>query len=139
MSNLEELIDKYLELEENFDEEDEKTAEELHDLGHEIDHAVYNEEFTILYNNNTDNEEVVVLIVGEETEEFLIPVYTSEEKAAKAIEFFKGETDEDVEFLTDKAVGNAIIETYSEDEEFLGLVINDEFVIYSENVHDCCE
>ena len=144
MSELKELIEKYIELEDNFDEDNQKQAEELHELGHEIDHAVYNEEFTIVYNADTEDEEVVALIVsGEDSEheEFFIPVYTSEEEAEKAIETFIEESGEN-NFAFDKAVGNAIVQAYSEDEEFLGLAIDApqcDFVIFSENVHDCSE
>ena len=144
MSELKELIEKYMELEDNFDEDNEEQAEELHDLGHEIDHAVYNEEFTIVYNADTEDEEVVALIISaeeDETEEFFIPVYTSEEEANKAIESFKEES-EDSNFACDKAVGSAIVAAYSEDEEFLGLAVDApqcDFVIFAESVHDCSE
>lgn len=144
MSELKELIEKYIELEEDFDEDNEEMAEELHELGHEIDHAVYHEEFTIVYNASTEDEEVVALIVSDEDsehEEFFIPVYTSEEEAKIAVESFTEESGES-DFGFDKAVGNAIVQAYSEDEEFLGLAINApqcDFVIFSENVHDCSE
>lgn len=146
MSELKELIEQYIELEENFDEENAEEAEKLHDLGHEIDHAVYHEEFTIIYNSASEDEEVVVLIVGDEEDEdaefFVVPVYTDEEEAAKAIEAFKEEYGDDIEFLTDKANGNAIVQAYSEDEEFVGLAINApqcDFLVASENVHDCSD
>ena len=144
MSELKELIEKYMELEDNFDEDNEELAEELHELGHEIDHAVYNEEFTIIYNADTEDEEVVALIISaeeDEAEEFFIPVYTSEEEANKAIESFKEES-EDSNFACDKAVGSAIVAAYSEDEEFLGLAVDApqcDFVIFAESVHDCSE
>ena len=144
MSELKELIEKYIELEDNFDEDNEAQAEELHELGHEIDHAVYHEEFVIVYNADTEDEEVVALIVSgedDEHEEFFIPVYRSEEEAQRAIESFVEECDES-NFACDKAVGNAIVAAYSEDEEFLGLAIDApqcDFVIFSENVHDCSE
>ena len=144
MSELKELIEKYIELEENFDDENEEQAEELHDLGHEIDHLVYHEEFVIVYNASTEDEEVVALIVSDEDdehEEFFIPVYTDEEEAKKAIEVFSDESGEN-DFGFDKANGNAIVQAYAEDEEFLGLAINApqcDFVIFSENVHDCSE
>lgn len=140
MSELKELIEKYMELEDNFDEDNEELAEELHDLGHEIDHAVYNEEFTIIYNADTEDEEVVALIISaeeDEAEEFFIPVYTSEDEAKKAIESFKEES-EDSNFACDKAVGSAIVAAYSEDEEFLGLAVDApqcDFVIFAESVH----
>lgn len=144
MSELKQLIEKYIELEDNFDEENEQEAQQLHDLGHEIDHAVYHEEFTIVYNADTEDEEVVALIISDEesgAEEFFIPVYTSEEEAQKAIETFVGESGE-TNFAMDKAVGNAIVEAYSEDEEFLGLAVDApqcDFVIFAESVHDCSE
>ena len=144
MSELKELIEKYIELEENFDEENNEQAEELHDLGHEIDHLVYHEEFVIVYNASTEDEEVVALIVSDEDdehEEFFIPVYTDEEEAKKAIEAFTDEYGEN-DFALDKANGNAIVQAYAEDDEFLGLAINApqcDFVIFSENVHDCSE
>ena len=144
MSELKELIEKYMELEDNFDEDNEELAEELHELGHEIDHAVYNEEFTIVYNADTEDEEVVALIISaeeDEAEEFFIPVYTSEEEAEKAIESFKQES-EDSNFACDKAVGSDIVAAYSEDEEFLGLAVDApqcDFVIFAESVHDCSE
>ncbi len=144
MSELKELIEKYIELEDNFDEDNQEQAEELHELGHEIDHAVYHEEFTIVYNADTEDEEVVALIVSgeeDEHEEFFIPVYTSEDEAKKAIETFTEESGEN-NFAFDKAVGSAIVAAYSEDDEFLGLAIDApqcDFVIFSENVHDCSE
>lgn len=144
MSDLKELIEKYIELEDNFDEDNAEMAEELHDLGHEIDHAVYHEEFVIVYNASTEDEEVVALIVSDEDsehEEFFIPVYTDEEEAKKGIEVFADESGEN-DFAFDKANGNAIVQAYAEDDEFLGLAINApqcDFVIFSENVHDCSE
>ena len=144
MSELKELIEKYIELEDNFDEDNEEMANELHDLGHEIDHMVYHEEFTIVYNADTEDEEVVALIVpGEEEgqEEFFIPVFTSEDEAKKAIETFIEESGE-ANFACDKAVGSDIVQAYSEDEEFLGLAVDApqcDFVIFAESVHDCSE
>ena len=144
MSELKELIEQYIELEDNFDEDNEELVNELHELGHEIDHAVYHEEFVIVYNADTEDEEVVALIVSgeeDESEEFFIPVYTDEDEAKLAIETFIEESGES-NFAMDKANGNAIVQAYSEDEEFLGLAINApqcDFVIFSENVHDCSE
>ena len=141
MSELKELIEKYIELEDNIDDENQEQIDELNELGHEIDHMVYHEEFTIVYNADTEDEEVVALIVGEENEEFFIPVFTSEEDAKEAIETFVEESGEN-NFACDKAVGSAIVQAYSEDEEFLGLAINApqcDFVIFSEHVHDCSE
>ena len=150
MSELKELIEKYIELEEQLDnleneeDVDEELLENLHELGHEIDHAVYHEEFIIVYNADTEDEEVVALIISDEesdAEEFFIPVYTSEDEAKKAIESFVEESGE-ANFACDKAVGNDIVQAYSEDEEFLGLAIDApqcDFVIFSESVHDCSE
>ena len=144
MSELKELIERYIELEDDFDEDNEEQIQELQEVGHEIDHAVYNEEFIIVYNSSTEDDEVVAFIISgeeDELEEFFIPVYTSQEEADKAIETFKEET-EDSEFKCDKAVGSAIVEAYSDDEEFLGLAINApqcDFVIFAESVHDCSE
>ena len=144
MSELKELIEKYIELEENLDEDNENEIEQLQELGHEIDHMVYHEEFVIVYNADTEDDEVVALIVSgedEENEEFFIPVFTDEDEANKAIEVFIEESG-DGNFACDKAVGNAIVEAYSEDDEFLGLAINApqlDFVIFSEHVHDCSE
>lgn len=144
MSELKELIEKYIELEDNFDEDNQAQAEELHELGHEIDHAVYHEEFTIVYNADTEDQEVVALIISgeeDEAEEFFIPVYTSEEEAKKAIETFVDESGEN-NFACDKAVGSDIVKAYSEDEEFLGLAVDApqcDFVIFAESVHDCSE
>ena len=141
MSELKELIEKYIELEDNIDDDNEEQINELNELGHEIDHLVYNEEFVIVYNADTEDDEVVALIVGEEHEEFFIPVYTSEEEAKEAIEVFVEESGEN-NFAFDKAAGNAIVQAYSEDEEFLGLAINApqcDFVIFAESVHDCSE
>ena len=144
MSELKELIEKYIELEDNFDEDNEEMVDQLHDLGHEIDHAVYHEDFIIVYNADTEDEEVVALIVSgeeDEAEEFFIPVYTDEQEAEKAIETFVEESGEN-NFAFDKANGNAIVQAYSDDEEFLGLAINApqcDFVIFSESVHDCSE
>lgn len=143
MSELKALLEKYVEFEDKFSKDDEEKMEEMHQLGHEIDHAVYHEEFIIVYNKDSEDEEVVALIVSDEEdehEEFFIPVYTDEEEAKKAIEFFSEGSDS--EFGMDKAVGNNIVQAYSEDDEFLGLAINApqfDFVIFSENVHDCCE
>lgn len=151
MSELKELIDEYIELEEKLDEieDDEseeynKIAEKLDGKGHEIDHLVYSEEFVIVYNADTENDEVVALIISneeDECEEFFIPVYTSEQEAEKAIETFIEESGE-VNFAFDKVVGNAIVQAYADDDEFLGLAINSpqcDFVIFGESVHDCCE
>ena len=112
-------------------------------MGHEIDHLVYNEEFVIVYNADTEDDEVIALIISDEddeTQEFLIPVYTDENEAKMAIESFADDTDAD--FKCDRANGNAIVQAYADDEEFLGLAINApqcDFVIFAEEVHDCSE
>ena len=150
MSKLKELIEEYIELEEKLDsidddesEEFKLTAETLHDMGHEIDHLVYNEEFVIVYNADTEDDEVIALIISDEddeTQELLIPVYTDENEAKMAIESFADDTDAD--FKCDRANGNAIVQAYADDEEFLGLAINApqcDFVIFAEEVHDCSE
>ncbi|MBR2558111.1 MAG: hypothetical protein IKE95_07085 [Methanobrevibacter sp.] len=140
MSNLKELINEYIELEEQYDEENEELAEKLDELGHEIDHAVYHEEFLIVFNKSDDEEKIVTMLM-DEGDEYFIPVYTDDEEAAKAIEFFKEESGE-VEFLTEKAIGNELNQTYADDDEFLGLAINapeNGFIIPSVNVHDCSE
>ena len=44
--------------------------------------------------------------------------------------------------LLDKKTGSEIIADHSDDEDFIGLAINApqwDFVISSEDVHDCCE
>lgn len=151
MSELKELINQYIELEDKLDsiedeesEEFEELAHELHHMGHDIDHLVYNEEFIIVYNADTEDEEVIALIISDEEddkEEFLIPVYTDEAEAEKAIESFTTESGE-ANFKCDKAAGNAIVQAYADDEEFLGLAINApqcDFVIFAEEVHDCCD
>jgi hypothetical protein len=150
MSELKELIEEYIGLEEQLDDleneedVDEKLMENLHELGHEIDHAVYHEEFVIVYNADTEDDEVVALIISDEesgAEEFFIPAYTSEDEARKAIETFVEESGE-ADFALDKAVGSDIVEAYSDDEEFLGLAIDApqcDFVIFAESVHDCSE
>ena len=150
MSELKELIEKYIELEDQLDDlkneesVDDKLIEDLQELGHEIDHTVYHNEFVIVYNADTEDEEVVALIISDEesdAEEFFIPVYTSEDEAKKAIETFVEESGE-ADFALDKAVGSDIVEAYSEDEEFLGLAVDApqcDFVIFAESVHDCCE
>ena len=140
MTNLKELIEDYIKLEDEYNDENEELAEKLEKLGHEIDHAVYHEEFIIVFNKN-DGEEKIVTMLMDEGEEYFIPVYTDMDEAQKAIEFFKQESGE-IEFLTEKAIGNKLNLTYADDDEFLGLAINapqNGFIIPSVNVHDCCE
>ena len=140
MSELKDLIEKYIKFEENIDDDNQDEIDQLDSLGHEIDHMIYHEELTIVYNADTEDDEVVALIINDD-DEYFIPVYTSQEEATKAIEVFKEESGES-NFDCDKAVGNAIVQAYSEDDGFLGLAVDApqcDFVIFSENVHDCCE
>ena len=90
-----------------------------------------------------DETEIVALLIGEEEddESFFIPVYTSEEEANKAIEFFQGQEGSG-EFELDNGKGSEIIAAYTEDDDFLGLAINapeNGFVVFAETVHDCCD
>ena len=132
------LKNKYIELEDNGASE-----EELGELAHEIDHAVFNADLYMILNNVEDETEIVALLIGEEEddESFFIPVYTSEEEANKAIEFFKEEQGSG-EFELDNGKGSEIIAAYTEDDDFLGLAINapeNGFVVFAETVHDCCD
>ena len=144
MSELKELIEKYIEIEDEFDGENEEIAEKLHELGHEIDHTVFHEEFIIVSNATSEDKEVVALIISDEEdelEEYVIPVYTDDEEAKEAIEIFKEEFGEN-EFICDKKIGNEIVADHAGDEGFLGLAINApqfDFLIFSEDVHDCSE
>ena len=136
--NLKNLTEKYIELEDNGASE-----EELHELAHEIDHAVFHAELYMILNKLEDETEIVALLISEEEddESFFIPVYTSEEEANKAIEFFKGQEGSG-EFELDKGNGEEIIAAYTEDDDFLGLAINapeNGFVVFAETVHDCCD
>ena len=138
MKNLKELTETYIELEDNGASE-----EELHELAHEIDHAVFNAELYMVLNKVEDETEIVALLIGEEEddESFFIPVYTSEEEANKAIEFFQGKEGSG-EFELDNGKGSDIIAAYTEDDDFLGLAINapeNGFVVFAETVHDCCD
>lgn len=162
MSELKELVEKFIELDDDlsekiekeletseelsdeFEEENKDQIEELGEIYHEIEHAVFNEEFIIVSNAKSEDKEVVALIISDEedeAEEFVIPVYTDEVEANEAIEIFK-EQFEDNEFECDTKLGSEIISDYSEDDEFIGLAINApqwDFVIGGEDVHDCCE
>ncbi|WP_407432567.1 hypothetical protein [Methanobrevibacter sp.] len=138
MESLKELTEKYIELEDNGASE-----EELHDLAHEIDHAVFNADLYMILNKVENETEIVALLIGEEEEDesFFIPVYTSEEEANKAIEFFKGQQGSG-EFELDNGKGSEIIAAYTEDDDFLGLAINapeNGFVVFAETIHDCCD
>ena len=146
--DLSEKIEKYLEtaddLDEAFEKENEAQIDELNELYHEIEHGVYNEELIFASNANSEEKEVVALIISDEDEdieEFVIPVFTDEEEAKIAIEEFKAEFGEN-EFVLDKKTGAEIIADHSEDEDFIGLAINApqwDFVIASEDVHDCSD
>ena len=162
MSELKELIEKFIELdddlnekieaylEENddideaFENDNQKQIEELAELYHEIEHGVFNEEFIIVSNASSEDKEVVALIISdedEESEEFVIPVFTDEEEAEIAIAEFK-EQFGDIEFECEKKIGSEIVADHSEDEDFVGLAVNApqwDFVIASEDVHDCSE
>ena len=146
--DLDEKIEAYLETADEIDEEFEKAneeqIEELAEIYHEIEHKVFNEEFIIVLNSSSEEKEVVALIISDEDdeeEEFVIPAYTDENEANAAIEEFK-EQFGDFEFNCEKKAGSEIIADHSEDDDFIGLAINApqwDFVIASEDVHDCCE
>lgn len=146
--NLNEKIEKYLEtaddIDEAFENDNKEQIEKLAELYHDIEHMVFHEEFIIVSNAKSDENEVVALIISDEEderEEFVIPVYTDEAEAEEAIETFKEQFEEN-EFVCDKKTGSEIIADHGEDEEFIGLAINApqwDFVIGSEEVHDCCD
>ncbi|MGX8694280.1 MAG: SseB family protein [Methanobrevibacter sp.] len=162
MSELKELVEKFIEidddlnekienaldengeLDETFEEENKEQLEELGGIYHDIEHLVYHEEFIIVMNAKSEDKEIVALIISdedEENEEFVIPVYTDEAQANEAIEVFKEQFGES-EFILDNQIGNEIISDYADDEFFVGLAINApqwDFVIGGEDVHDCCE
>lgn len=146
--DLNEKIEKYLEtaddIDEAFENDNKEQIEKLGGLYHDIEHMVFHEEFIIVSNANSQEKEVVALIVSaeeDESEEFVIPVYTDEAEAEEAIETFKEQFEEN-EFVCDKKTGSEIVADHGEDEEFIGLAINApqwDFVIGSEEVHDCCD
>lgn len=162
MSELKQLVEKFIELDddlnakiekeletsdelsESFEEDNKNQIEELGEIYHEIEHKVFNEEFIIVSNAKSDEKEIVALIISEEdedAEEFVIPVYTDEKEAEEAIEIFKEQFAEN-EFECDRKIGSEIVADYADDEEFIGLAINApqwDFVIGGEDVHDCCE
>ena len=162
MSELKELVEKFMELDDDlnekieaaldeteelddsFEEEHKEEIEQLGEIYHDIEHLVFNEEFIIVSNATSEEKEIVALIISEEddeAEEFVIPVFTDEEEANEAIEIFKEQFGEN-EFVQDKKMGSEIISDYAEDEEFIGLAINApqwDFVIGSEDVHECYE
>lgn len=161
MSELKQLIEKFIELDDNlnaqieelpqteeaFDAFEAEHIDEITDLNetyHEIEHMVFHEEFIIVSNNSSEEKEVVALIISDENdeaEEFVIPVFTDEDEASQAIEQFKDQFG-DIEFICDKRTGEAIVADHHDDEDFIGLAINApqwDFVIATEDVHDCCE
>ena len=111
MSELKQLIEKYIELDDSFEEGNEELEQELDELGHEIDHMVYHEEFLIVFNKDGDEEKIVTMLI-DESDEYFIPVYTDEEEVEKAIEYFKQEAG-DIEFLTEKAIGNVLTDLFN--------------------------
>lgn len=137
-NNLKELIEKYMSIEET-----EENHEELHQLGHEIDHVIFDNNFYLVTHNDCEEKEIVSLIVGED-DEYFIPLYTDDEEVKEAIEIFKKE-DSDAIFETEIVASTEILETYLDDDTFLGIAINPpkyDFVIFSQNViedhQDCC-
>ncbi len=137
-NNLKELIEKYMSIEET-----EENHEELHQLGHEIDHVIFDNNFYLVTHNDSEEKEIVSLIVGED-DEYFIPLYTDDEEVKEAIEIFKKE-DSDAIFETEIVASTDILETYLDDDTFLGIAINPpkyDFVIFSQNViedhQDCC-
>ena len=161
MSELKDLIKKFMELDddlndqlesleeseevyEQFEADHEDEINELNEIYHEIEHMVFHEEFLIVSNQSEDEKEVVALIISDEddeSEEFVIPVFTDEEEANAAIDEFK-EQFGDIEFTCDKKAGNEIVADHHEDEDFVGLAVNApqwDFVIATEDVHDCSE
>ena len=137
-NNLKELIEKYMSIEET-----EENHEELHQLGHEIDHVIFDNNFYLVTHNDFEEKEIFSLIVGED-DEYFIPLYTDDEEVKEAIEIFKKE-DSDAIFETEIVASTDILETYLDDDTFLGIAINPpkyDFVIFSQNViedhQDCC-
>lgn len=137
-NNLKELIEKYMSIEET-----EENHEELHQLGHEIDHVIFDNNFYLVTHNDGKEKEIVSLIVGED-DEYFIPLYTDDEEVKEAIEIFKKE-DSEASFETEIVSSTDILETYLDDDTFLGIAINPpkyDFVIFSQNViedhQDCC-
>lgn len=137
-NNLKELIEKYMNIEESAE-----NHEELHELGHEIDHVIFDNNFYLVTHSNDEEKEIVSLIVGDE-DEYFIPLYSDEDEVKEAIEIFKKE-DENASFETEIVASTDILETYLDDDTFLGIAINPpkyDFVIFSQNViedhQDCC-
>ena len=53
-NNLKELIEKYMSIEET-----EENHEELHQLGHEIDHVIFDNNFYLVTHNDGEEKEIV--------------------------------------------------------------------------------
>ena len=161
MSELKQLIEKFIKLDDELNEKAEELEEseeafekfeaehidqinELNETYHEIEHMVYHEELIIVLNNSAEDKEVVALIISDEDddeEEFVIPAFTDDEEAQAAIEEFK-EQFGDIEFVCEKKAGNEIVADHHDDEDFIGIAINApqwDFVIATEDVHDCSE
>lgn len=146
--DLNEKVEKYLEnhtdIDEDFENENIELIEELSELYHEIEHMVFNEEFIIVSNAASEEKEVVALIISDEDdeeEEFVIPAYTDEAEAQEAIETFKEQFDA-TEFICDRKTGSEIVADHTEDDDFIGIAINApqwDFVIAQEDVHDCSD
>ena len=160
MSEVKQLIEKFIELDDDLNEKVENyieehgdvdetfendnitQIEELSELYHEIEHMVFNEEFIIVSNATSEDKEVVALIISEEDdeeEEFVIPAYTDETEAEEAIEAFKEQFGEN-EFTCERKTGSEIVADHTDDDDFIGIAINApqwDFVIAQEDVHDC--
>ena len=104
-NNLKELIEKYMSIEDN-----EENHEELHNLGHEIDHIIFDNNFYLVTHSNNEEKEIVSLIIGED-DEYFRPLYTDDEEVKEAIEIFKQE-DESATFETEIVASTDILETY---------------------------
>ena len=141
---IENALDESEELPESFEKDNEEQINQLGEIYHEIEHMVFHEEFIIVSNANSEEKEIVALIVSdedEEAEEFVIPAYTDEEEANEAINTFKEQIGEN-DFACDKKLGSEIVADYADDEEFIGIAINApqwDFVIGSEEVQDCSD
>ena len=136
--NLKKLTEKYIELDDNNASED-----ELNELAHEIDHEVYNSNLIMILNKGRGETQVVALLVGEDEDDksYFIPVYTDNDEADKASEFFLSQ-DGSGEFSYETITGAEIIETYTEDDDFLGVAINapeNGFAVFADTIHDCSE
>lgn len=146
--DLNEKIEEYLEtaddIDEQFESENQELLTKLGELYHEIEHKVFKEEFIIVFNNTDEEKEVVALIISdedEESEEFVIPVFTDQHEADIAIMEFK-EQFGDVEFECEKKIGSEIVADHIDDEDFIGLAVNApqwDFMLSTEEIHDCCE